>query len=155
MGIASSSGSRRHRNEINVTPLIDVVLVLLIIFMVTMPITMTGMGLQVPPQLAEPEQAASNPLVVRVEADLTVTLEQAGDRQTLTLAGLPRQVRNRLDQPQVSQDGSQDGSQAVFVDFADELAWQFVVETMDQIRGAARDVHHDEITIALIVKNVH
>jgi biopolymer transport protein ExbD len=125
--------------------------VLLIIFMVTMPITMTGMGLQVPRQLAEPEQGPSNPLMVKVEADLTVIIEQAGDRQTLTLAGLSRQVRNRLDQPQVGQAGDQ----AVFVDFADELAWQFVVETMDQIRGAARDVHHDEITIALVVKNVH
>lgn len=151
MGIASSSGSGRHRNEINVTPLIDVVLVLLIIFMVTMPITMTGMGLQVPPQLAEPQQAASNPMVVTVAADLTVIIEQAGDRQTLTLAGLSRQVRNRLDHGPASLDGSN----AVFVDFADELAWEFVVETMDQIRGAARDVHHDEITIALVVKNVH
>ncbi|MBP9084699.1 MAG: biopolymer transporter ExbD [Kofleriaceae bacterium] len=132
------------------TPLIDVVLVLLIIFMVTMPITMTGIGLQVPPELAEPQQGPSNPLVVTVAADLTVTVEQSGDRQTLTLAGLSRQVRNRLDQPQ----GGNADNPAVFVDFADEIAWQFVVETMDQIRGAARDVHHDEITIALVVKTV-
>lgn len=150
MGIASSTGSRRHRNEINVTPLIDVVLVLLIIFMVTMPITMTGMALQVPPELAEPQQGPSNPLLVTVAADLTVTVEQAGDRQTLTLAGLSRQVRNRLDQAP----STHVENQAVFVDFADEVAWQFVVETMDQIRGAARDVHHDEIAIALVVKTV-
>lgn len=132
------------------TPLIDVVLVLLIIFMVTMPITMTGMGLQVPPKLAEPQQDPNNPLLVMVAADLTVTVEQSGERQTLTLAGLSRHIRNRLDQPQPIQTKNQ----AVFVDFADEVAWQFVVETMDQIRGAARDVNHDEIAIALVVKTV-
>ncbi len=150
MGISSSTGRQGHRHEINVTPLIDVVLVLLIIFMVTMPITMTGMGLQVPPQLAEPDQVSSNPMVVVVAADLTVTIEQAGDRQTLTLADLSRQIRNRLDQPQASQHVSP----AVFVDFDDEVAWQFVVETMDKIRGAARDVHHEDIMIALVVTPV-
>ena len=150
MGISASTGSRRHRNEINVTPLIDVVLVLLIIFMVTMPITMTGMALQVPPELAEPQQGPNNPLVVTVAADLTVTVEQTGDRQTLTLAGLSQQIRNRLDQAPATDVASH----AVFVDFADEVAWQFVVETMDQIRGAARDVHHDEVTIALVVKTL-
>lgn len=151
MGISSSTGRHRQRNEINVTPLVDVVLVLLIIFMVTMPITMTGMALQVPPQLAEPHhQDPGNPLVVTVAADLTVAIEQSGNRQTLTLADLSRQVRDRLDQPPAS---PTDG-QAVFVDFADEVAWQFVVDIMDQIRGAARDVNHDEITIALLVKPV-
>jgi len=107
--------------------------------------------LRVPPQLAEPQQQGpNNLLVITVAADLTVTIEQAGERQTLTLAGLLRKVRNRLDQPQASQDGSQ----AVFVDFGEAVAWQFVVEPIDQIRGAARDVNHEEITIALVVKPV-
>ena len=48
MGLASRGGGRRHRRgrapmaEINVTPLVDVMLVLLIIFMVTAPLLVAG-----------------------------------------------------------------------------------------------------------------
>jgi biopolymer transport protein ExbD len=83
-------------------------------------------------------------LVVTVAADLSITAEQAGTRQSMELADLPRFIRNRLDH--------QGNDKVVFIDFDDQVAWQFVVETMDQVRSAANDAHHDEIAVALVVK---
>src|SRR3954470_20399014 len=48
MGISAGSKSGSARSEINVTPLVDIVLVLLIIFLVTMPIMMKQVTLEVP-----------------------------------------------------------------------------------------------------------
>ncbi len=144
MGISTGSSSRSHRNDINITPLIDVVLVLLIIFLVTMPVTLTGLPAQVPPPLDSNATTDALALVVTVAADLTITAEQAGQRQSMELADLPRFIRNRFDQHTTDK--------VVFVDFDEQVAWQFVVETMDQVRSAARDVHHDEIAVALVVK---
>ena len=49
MGMSSGGGGRRQSmSEINVTPLVDVMLVLLIIFMVTAPMTKTGVVVELP-----------------------------------------------------------------------------------------------------------
>ena len=49
MGVSSGGGGRRQSmSEINVTPLVDVMLVLLIIFMVTAPMTKTGVVVELP-----------------------------------------------------------------------------------------------------------
>jgi biopolymer transport protein ExbD len=57
------------RSEINITPLVDVVLVLLIIFMVTVPLLQRGYAAQVPPKV---ESAAPTPnqdqIIVRMDA---------------------------------------------------------------------------------------
>jgi biopolymer transport protein ExbD len=48
MAMTSGNSSRAVSSEINVTPLIDVLLVLLIIFMVIVPVTPKGLGAQIP-----------------------------------------------------------------------------------------------------------
>ena len=55
--------------EINVTPLIDVLLVLLIIFLVMIPIMTRMETLEIPPPLP-PETTVNDPVVIKVEADL-------------------------------------------------------------------------------------
>ncbi|HEY4010081.1 MAG TPA: biopolymer transporter ExbD [Acidobacteriaceae bacterium] len=65
---ASSSGSSSvQQSEINVTPLIDVLLVLLIIFMVIVPVTPRGLASAVP-QDAPATERTLPPLTVRVTA---------------------------------------------------------------------------------------
>ena len=62
VSMGMGDGTRPTLSEINVTPLVDVVLVLLIIFMVTAPILQTGIEVQLPQtrtvQAVDPEQRA-------------------------------------------------------------------------------------------------
>ncbi|WP_370153332.1 protein TolR [Ferrovibrio sp.] len=62
-------GSYRPLSEINVTPLVDVMLVLLIIFMVAAPLMMVGVPLQLPKTSASKVAPPKEPLVVSIDKD--------------------------------------------------------------------------------------
>ena len=67
MGVQlSRSGGRRGNGEINVTPFVDVVLVLLIIFMVTAPLMLQGMDVNLPETSTQPIRMPDAPLVLTV-----------------------------------------------------------------------------------------
>ncbi len=67
MGVQlSRSGGRRGNAEINVTPFVDVVLVLLIIFMVTAPLMLQGMDVNLPETSTQPIRMPNAPLVLTV-----------------------------------------------------------------------------------------
>jgi biopolymer transport protein TolR len=61
--------------EINVTPLVDVMLVLLIIFMVTAPLLTQGVNVDLPDAEAPPIQQNIEPLVLTIRADGTLFLQ--------------------------------------------------------------------------------
>jgi len=80
----SSNGRRRGARrrhlpmaEINVTPFVDVMLVLLIIFMVTAPLLTVGVPVDLPKADAEPLSADTEPLSVTVRADGQIYLQEA------------------------------------------------------------------------------
>src|ERR1700758_5850115 len=65
-------GSGGVRSEINITPLVDVVLVLLIIFMVPTPILQMGPDVEVPPKVevsGAPPPSEQNQLIITVKRD--------------------------------------------------------------------------------------
>jgi biopolymer transport protein TolR len=64
-------------SEINVTPLVDVMLVLLVIFMVTAPILQQGMSVNLPRVQAGPLTGSDDQLVVTVTAHESVALNEA------------------------------------------------------------------------------
>ncbi len=62
-------------SEINVTPFVDVMLVLLIVFMVAAPLLTVGVPIELPETKANPLQGDKEPLTVTVKADGTVFLQ--------------------------------------------------------------------------------
>src|ERR1700684_1686527 len=71
-------GRSRYRPlaEINVTPLVDVMLVLLIIFMVTAPLMTSGVSVDLPKTNAQPLNSDSEPLTVTIKADGSIFLQE-------------------------------------------------------------------------------
>jgi biopolymer transport protein TolR len=81
----SSSGNRRSRRghrrapmaEINVTPLVDVMLVLLIIFMVTAPLLVSGVPVELPESRANALEQKDKPLDVSIDKEGQIFLDSA------------------------------------------------------------------------------
>ena len=84
---------RRPMAEINVVPYIDVMLVLLIIFMVTAPMLMQGVKVDLPEASADPvENQDSEPLIVSVNAGGELFLNLGDEKQVLALATIRDRV---------------------------------------------------------------
>jgi biopolymer transport protein TolR len=81
-GAGATVGRRRHRRrpvmaEINVTPMVDVMLVLLIIFMVSAPLLTVGVPIDLPQTQAKSLDQDNKPLTVSVRTDGKVFLQDS------------------------------------------------------------------------------
>ncbi|HTO54670.1 MAG TPA: biopolymer transporter ExbD [Myxococcota bacterium] len=77
MNVADGRGPRRQLSEINVTPFVDVMLVLLIIFMVTAPLMEQGIDVNLPKTQGKGLRSDQQPLVVTVKRDGQVYVQSA------------------------------------------------------------------------------
>jgi biopolymer transport protein ExbD/biopolymer transport protein TolR len=80
--------------EINITPLVDVVLVLLLIFMLTAPVLQSGISVAVP-HTRSVSQLTEVRTVVTIDKDQNVFLQTAGHDAQITLAALTAQLRSQ------------------------------------------------------------
>src|SRR6187551_2148137 len=104
--------SRRGSAEINVTPLIDVLLVLLVIFLIVMPSITTYEAVETPADDGEGlgEHAA---LIVRVKPDLSVVLVDEGREIALEAGEVPAGLRAHL----------RDTTHVVYIELEAEVQW--------------------------------
>jgi biopolymer transport protein ExbD len=72
--ISEGAGDLEENSEINVTPFIDVMLVLLIIFMVAAPLATVDMKVDLPQSAAQPAKREDKPVFVTLKADLSLAL---------------------------------------------------------------------------------
>ena len=112
LGMRGSGGRRGRRvsrhgaiSEINVTPLVDVMLVLLIVFMVAAPLMTVGVPIELPKTEATAMNTQTEPLTISVQADRKVFLQEteiplaelAAKLKALAKNGLAEQLYVRAD----------------------------------------------------------
>ena len=88
MGTPRRRGKRQPMAEINITPMVDVMLVLLIIFMVTAPLLVTGVPVDLPDSKARALKADDTPIQVSIDSKGTVFIDQ----QRVAAASLPARL---------------------------------------------------------------
>ena len=77
--LSANSRSSRYRpmSEINVTPFVDVMLVLLVVFMVTAPLLTVGVSVELPESAAAPIPGQDEPLAVSIDAGGRVFIQDS------------------------------------------------------------------------------
>ena len=116
-------GRRRALSEINVTPFVDVMLVLLIIFMVTAPLIQQGIDVDLPETTTQPIRVKSEPLILSVQEDGKYFL----GRQEVSLADLVTKLEAVFEAR---------GSSEVYLRADKKAAYGVVVQAMAAARKA-------------------
>ncbi|KIH78212.1 biopolymer transporter ExbD [Geoalkalibacter ferrihydriticus DSM 17813] len=119
------AGGRRMLSQINVTPFVDVMLVLLIMFMVTVPMMQSGVEVNLP-------EVADAPTLDQVQDPLVVSVTRGGEISIgQVLVESPEQLLPVLRQVMVGRE-----TQEVFLEADRDVPYGRVVQVMAAIRGA-------------------
>ena len=92
-----AGGGDELNSEINVTPMVDVMLVLLIIFMVTAPLLTVGIPVDLPKTEAQPLAEPDEPLVISVDAEGKIYLQETEIEAEKLVPRLQAITANKLD----------------------------------------------------------
>ena len=110
-------------SDINVTPFVDVMLVLLIIFMVTAPMMMEGVNVALPEATSKPLVSEKKPLIVNIDSENRIFINDF----KVTVDGLGEKLNKILD-------GRKD--REVYLKADKDISYGMVVRVMSEIKGA-------------------
>ncbi|WP_413585992.1 ExbD/TolR family protein [Bdellovibrio sp. HCB274] len=125
MGMGGGGGkkSRATLSEINVTPLVDVMLVLLIMFMVTTPLMQQGIDVDLPKTSSSGVEMNEEPFVLVIAADQKMTIAKT----RIQMAELKPKLKAIFEHKKNKQ---------VFIQADRKVDYGFVAEAMAEVRAA-------------------
>ncbi len=121
MAMTQGNGRKGLVAEINVTPLVDVMLVLLIIFMVTAPMMTQGVDVDLPETTAQPLRQKEDPIVVAINKKGEIYLNKIKLDQTLL-------------KQQLTAKATKDNEKPIFLKADKQVAYGLVVSVMADIK---------------------
>lgn len=126
MGPIRGNGRKRLVSEINVTPLVDVMLVLLIIFMITAPMMTQGLKVDLPQTTSKSLRQEEKPLVVTITKEGEISINNVPQVRALMVQELEKNYAVNSDQP-------------IFLRADKSVAYGIVVNVMTDIKAAGFD----------------
>lgn len=120
------NGQKRLVSEINVTPLVDVMLVLLIIFMITAPMMTQGLDVDLPETTAKSLRQEENPIVVTIDKDGKIMLDKIVVTRELLREQLEQSPKSKKESP-------------IYLKADREVYYGLVVNVMADIKNSGFD----------------
>ena len=122
----TGGGKKKLMSDINITPFVDVMLVLLIIFMVTAPMMIQGIDVNLPQTEAKEIKTKEDPLILTVDKNMKISIEKS----KIEMAELDDKLasifkyRNNKD---------------LLLRADKDLSWGFVAQVMARVKGAGAE----------------
>jgi biopolymer transport protein TolR len=126
MGFSPRNGKSGLVAEINVTPLVDVMLVLLIIFMVTAPMMSQGVDVDLPETTAKPLPQKEKPIIISINRKGEITIDRI-------------KVNRRLLRQKLAKLSVKSKERPVFLNADKKVAYGEVVKIMADIKNSGFD----------------